>query len=123
MTLNAVTPFSERAYGSNALRSARDTEYDVFSRVTRLLREASRDGRGRDTIFAVYKNNELWTILATDLSDPANALPREVKAGLISLAIFSLRHGKTVLAGDATIDALIEVNIAVMKGLRGEAAK
>lgn len=120
MTLNAVTPFAEGAYGSRELRSARDAEYDAFSRVTRLLREADRAGRDRDSIFAVYKNNELWTVLASDLSDPANSLPQEVKAGLLSLALFSLRHGRAVLAGGESLAPLIDINIAVMKGLRGE---
>lgn len=113
-------PFSERAYGSPALRGARDTEYDVFSKVTRLLRQAPRSSLSEDTIFAVSKNIDLWTLLAADLSHPENALPDDLKAGLLSLAAFSIRHGHSVYAGRATTDALIDVNLSVMKGLRGE---
>lgn len=118
--MNAVTPLSESGYGANAVRSPRDAEYDVISRVTRLLRQADRSGRSGDAIMAVHRNNELWTLLATDLADPGNALPTETKAGLLSLAGFSLRHGHAVLAGQATTDPLIEINLSIMKGLRGE---
>ncbi|SMO92022.1 flagellar protein FlaF [Paracoccus laeviglucosivorans] len=114
-------PFPEHAYGNPALRGARDMEYDAFSRVTRMLRQSPRECTGGETIAAVAKNNDLWTLLATDLSDPRNALADETKAGLLSLALFSLRHGQRVLAGDATTDTLIEINISVMKGLRGGA--
>ncbi|MGA0614742.1 flagellar biosynthesis regulator FlaF [Paracoccus sp. KR1-242] len=120
--MNAIMPFAERAYGSPALRGAKDMEYDAFSRVTRMLHLAPRECRSDATVVAVSRNNELWTLLATDLADPANGIEDQVKAGLISLAIFSLRHGQSVLSGKATTDALIDINLAVMKGLRGEGA-
>ncbi|MDO5706212.1 MAG: flagellar biosynthesis regulator FlaF [Paracoccus sp. (in: a-proteobacteria)] len=109
-------------YGSNTVRTEKDTEYDVFARVTRMLRQAARDGDTVASIQAVHKNTELWNILASDLSHSDNALPDEVKAGLISLALFSVRHGHSVMNGTATVDALIDVNMSVMKGLRGEVA-
>ncbi|MDO5631694.1 MAG: flagellar biosynthesis regulator FlaF [Paracoccus sp. (in: a-proteobacteria)] len=115
--MNAHAP-----YGSHTVRTAKDSEYDVFARVTRMLRQSANDGGTADSIRAVQKNNELWTILAADLAHPHNGLPDEVKAGLISLAMFSVRHGHAVMNGTATADALIEVNLSVMKGLRGEVA-
>lgn len=117
--MNAVLPFSEHAYGTPALRGARDLEYDAFSRVTRMLRQAPRDCGSPETVAAVAKNNELWTILAGDLSDPGNRLPADIKANLLSLARFSLRHGQAVLAGLGCTDVLIDINVAIMKGLRG----
>ena len=59
-------------------------------------------------------------ILAADLADPGNGLPDALKAQLLSLARFSLRHSDRVLAGNATSAVLIDVNISIMKGLRGE---
>ncbi|WP_325168770.1 flagellar biosynthesis regulator FlaF [Paracoccus caeni] len=117
-----MTPLSQNGYGTPAVRTARDSEYDVFSRITRMLRQADTTDDRRAMIDAVHKNNQLWTILATDLAETGNLLPDDVKAGLISLAAFSLRHGHAVLAGRAEISALIDVNVAVMKGLRGEVA-
>lgn len=117
--MNAVTPLSENGYGASAVRSARDAEYDVISRVTRLLRQSDRSGRSPEAVMAVHRNNELWTLLATDLADPGNALPEATKAGLLSLAAFSLRHGHAVLAGEGTTEVLIDINMAILKGLRG----
>lgn len=120
--MNAVPSFAGHGYGSNVVRTARDAEYEVISRVTHLLRRAADGGFGPDLIAAVHKNNELWTILAADLASPGNALPDEVKAGLLSLAAFSLRQGHQALAGSAQVDPLVDVNIALMRGLRHEAA-
>lgn len=103
------------------MRTARDAEYDVVSRVTALLRHADRYGRTAASVHAVLKNSELWTLLASDLAGSGNNLPEDVKAGLISLAGFSIRHGQDVLWGGATTDPLIDVNMMVLKGLRGEA--
>ena len=120
--MNAVTPLSQNGYGAQAVRTARDTEYDIFSRVTRMLRQSAASPNTAANIEAVHKNNQLWTLLAGDLAAPGNALPDEVKAGLLSLAAFAVRHGAAVLAGAATVDALIDINLSVMKGLRGEVA-
>lgn len=119
--MNAVTPLNKLGdYGYNAVRTERDTEYDAFSRITFSLRKAAAADDAIDVIRAVHKNSELWTILAHDLAQPTNGLPDEVKAGLLSLAQFSLRHGRAVMQGSARPEALIDVNMAIMKGLRGE---
>ncbi len=118
--MNAVTPVPRHGYTANVVRTARDAEYDAISRITRMLRQSDRSGRSPEAVMAVHRNNELWTLLATDLANPGNALPDEVKAGLLSLAAFSLRHGSSVMAGNATTDALIEVNLSILRGLRGE---
>lgn len=85
--MNAVTPLTDYGhYGSAGLRTERDSEYDAFSYVTRLLRDAKSSRLGPATVQAIHKNSELWSILATDLAQPDNTLPDETKAGLISLA-------------------------------------
>lgn len=120
MILNAVTPVIEHGYRTSALRTARDAEYDIFSRVTGMLRQSGRKADNTDTIQAVHKNTELWTLLALDLAEPGNALSDETKAGLLSLAGFAIRHGNSIMAGNAATDPLIEINLTVMRGLRGE---
>lgn len=108
------------AYGDNALRTPRDTEYAAFSRVTSMLRQSLRCQDRTLEIKAVSSNNKLWTILATDLAHEDNALLPETRASLLSLALFSIRHGHAVLAEKATADALVDINMSIMKGLRGE---
>ncbi|MFC3167359.1 MULTISPECIES: flagellar biosynthesis regulator FlaF [Paracoccus] len=116
--MNAVSSFAGHGYGSSVVRTPRDAEYDVFSRITRMLRQAAEDKNGADVIAAVHKNNQLWTILAADLASAGNGLPDEVRGGLLSLASFSLRHGHRAMARKAAIEPLIDVNMAVMRGLR-----
>ncbi|RNF34661.1 flagellar biosynthesis regulator FlaF [Paracoccus methylarcula] len=119
--MNALASDYSHGYGNNPVRSDRDTEYAMLSRVTSMLRRASASGDIRVQIEAVGKNNQLWTILAADLASEGNALPDDLRARLLSLASFSLRHGHAVLVRKATVNALIDVNMSIMKGLRGEA--
>lgn len=120
--MNAVTPMQVHiGYASNAIRTDKDNEYSVFARVTHMLRRAHQGAQMRECIAAVHKNNDLWTILAADLAHPDNSLPDQLKAGLLSLAFFSIRHGHAVMNGTASIEALVDVNISIMKGLRQEA--
>lgn len=117
MTAQPVGPIHQ-GFDTGTARAPRDIEYAAFSHVTRQLKAAQR---GRlPAPAAVYNNTALWTALATDLADTGNSLPDQLKASLLSLSIFSIRHGQAVAAGRATVDALIDVNLAIMKALRGE---
>ena len=109
-----------RGAGFNTVRSHRDVEYDAFSRVTRDLQRASRGEMSLAR--AAAANADLWSTLAADLADDGNDLPDDLKARLLSLAIFSIRQSHRAIAGNAEPAALIDVNLAIMKGLRGEVA-
>lgn len=111
----------QTGYGPSVVRTTRDVEYDALSRVTGMLRKSAASGDRLAEIQAVRKNIELWTILAGDLSSEGNKLPKELRAQLLSLAAFSLRHSQAVFTKDANTEALIDVNMSIMKGLRSEA--
>ena len=117
-----TAPFrkSRVEFGSDYVRTDRDNEYMVVSRVTRLLQNAVDSGDRLAEIRAAHSNNELWIALAADLASPGNALPDKLKASLISLAMFSIRHGRKVLNENASVGPLLEINMRIMKGLRGE---
>ena len=75
---------------------------------------------------AVHHNSRLWLTLLEDLTNPANGLAADLKARLGSLAATSVRHGQRVVAGQATLSLLIDINRAVAAGLmqaRANAAK
>ncbi len=103
---------------SEHIQTERDIEYDAFSRVSHALQNAQPDSTALTA--AVHMNTELWTLLANDLASPGNELPDQLKARLISLAIFSIRHGYRTLAGDASVGILIEINRSIMAGLRND---
>jgi flagellar biosynthesis activator protein FlaF len=110
------------AYGGarSAVRTPRQDEYAAFVHVTRRLVEAS-SGAARDfpaLAAALHDNRRLWTALASDVATPGNALPQKLRAGIFHLAEFTRAHTRKVLAGDADAAALIDVNMAMMRGLR-----
>ncbi|MTH76107.1 hypothetical protein GL286_00015 [Paracoccus aestuariivivens] len=94
-------------------------EYDAFSLVTRELVKSPRECADIRTISAISRNNELWTFLGAALADPSNQLRDDLKSGLMSLSAFVLRHGHNVLVGRGNTNVLIDINMAIMRGLRG----
>lgn len=110
------------AYAATAapIRTDRGNEFDAFSRVTADLRSAW-DRRVTDYpafVMAVDRNRRLWTLLAIEVADRANALPEDLRARLFYLAEFTIAHSREVLRGKDDVGPLIDVNIAVMRGLR-----
>lgn len=115
-----------RAYGQVTRRTAtgRALEYAVFEQITRDLQSVHDDGGANSGAWgdAIYRNLQLWTIIATDLLSADNALPDETKAGLISLSEFVRRTCLKVLSGSEGLADVIEVNRTIMAGLDGSAA-
>ncbi len=87
----------------------------MLARVTGMLIESAQS-RGNALVEACYYNRKLWTIFQADLVNPANALPNEVKARLISLSIWVQKYTGEVLTG-AAVEPLINVNRSIMEGL------
>lgn len=109
------------AYGApgTPVRSNRSTEYDLFARITRQMREAFSKGKpGRMALVrALHENQRLWTTLAVDVADDGNGLPSELRARLFYLAEFTQVHTSKVLSGELSAEVLIDINTAVMRGL------
>jgi len=113
----------QNAYGdaTRATGTPRSVEYQVFGRITGALNRASRGDRPfRELVAALHDNLELWTVIAADVANPGNALPQELRAGLAGLAKFVHAHTRKVLREEAGAEILIEINTAVMRGLRGQ---
>lgn len=111
------------AYSGAAVptRTERGIEYDAFAKCTHALRVAQGGFGGYPALVrALSDNRRLWNVLAADVSGAANGLPAPLRAGIFYLAEFTRHHSKRVLAGEADIAALIDVNTAVMRGLRGQ---
>ncbi|WP_197918659.1 flagellar biosynthesis regulator FlaF [Thiosulfatihalobacter marinus] len=119
MTPNTL---AQRAYAraSAPTRTPRKLEYDVIARVTHRLKSSAKKGTSgfSDLVHALHENRQLWTILAADVADVANELPTPLRAQLFYLAEFTHHHSQKVLAGKASVRPLLEVNTAVLRGLR-----
>ncbi|MBS9717728.1 flagellar biosynthesis regulator FlaF [Pseudohalocynthiibacter aestuariivivens] len=119
--MNAYT-MAKTAYSASAtpVRTPRSTEYQTFARVTQKLTQA--DGKTGaeflDLVRAIHENRQLWTLLATDVAGDGNALPQQLRAQLFYLAEFTAEHSRKVLKNEASVEALVDINTAIMRGLR-----
>lgn len=98
----------------------RTSEYRAFADITRRLSELSdRENESFPMVAdALYRNNRLWSVLLQDVASPTNKLPSDLRAGIFYLAEYSRIHSARVLRKEATVTVLIEINTAVMRGLR-----
>lgn len=112
------------AYGrpDTELRSLRGVEYDLLARCTAALRTAQAETADFPALAtAVDRNLRLWATLAADVAGAGNGLPQELKARLVYLYEFTATHSRAVLEGGMSPGVLVDINTAVMRGLRGEA--
>lgn len=107
---------------SNVQKTARTAEYQVIARITaRLQRAQAERANGFAALAeALTENRRLWTEFAIDLASVENTLPDPLKLQLLQLAQYSLRHTEAVLRSDASPDVLIDINLAIMRGLSGK---
>lgn len=107
---------------SNAQKTARTAEYQVIARITSRLQRAHADRANGFAALAeaLTENRRLWTEFAIDLASAENTLPDALKLQLLQLANFTLRHTEAVLRAGASADVLIDINIAIMRGLAGK---
>lgn len=105
---------------STPLRTPRSTEYEAFSRITRKLKEVHSKNCNVDSNFlrVLHENQLLWSFFAASVADGNNALPKDLRAKLFYLYEFTTHHSRKIRKGEGSLVPLIEVNIAVMTGLK-----
>ena len=118
---------AKTAYGGagTPTRTARGAEYEIVARVTHALKAALLPGTGGFAALAaaLHDNQRLWSVLASDVAEPSNSLPAPLRARIFYLAEFTRMQTRKILSGDATADVLVDINTAVMRGLRGEGSR
>ncbi len=98
----------------------RATEHRLISEVTRAVEEAWTGGlRGAALMPPLHRSREMWSTFAASCGAAGNALPRELRAGVISLSLWVDRHTSAVVAGREELDPLLDANQALMDGLAG----
>lgn len=120
MSAHALT---QNAHGdaTRATGTPRDVEYQVFSQITGRLNRAIPGQRSfGELAMALHENLRLWTIIATGVTRAENGLPLQLRAQLADLSKFTRSHTQKVLRKEAAASILIEINTAIMRGLRGQ---
>ncbi|MFL4469467.1 flagellar biosynthesis regulator FlaF [Tateyamaria armeniaca] len=120
----SATSQALRGYATNAAstRSDRRAEYEIIARVTQELRDRAVKQKSDFPAFveALHNNQRLWTALVVDVADIKNPLPKELKARIVYLAEFTANHSRQVLKKKASVMPLLEINMAVLRGLKKE---
>jgi flagellar biosynthesis activator protein FlaF len=112
------------AYGrpETPVRSQRSIEYDLFARVTKRMTAAwaARSSDFSGLVRALHDNTTMWRTLAADVAEPENGLPKQLRARLFYLYEFTAQHSPKILDNQGSVEVLVDINTAVMRGLRGE---
>ncbi len=107
-----------RAYQAAAThRSQREQEADVFRRASGALK-AARDSDAIRRVQAIADNRRLWITVADLMRDPANALPQDLRASIVSVGIAVQREMER---DSPDFDFLIAINENIAAGLSGPA--
>ena len=119
MTFHSAISYAQRAAPTRSLRSV---EYDLLAQVTQRLRSAwaNRTTDFPALVRAVTDNTQLWSTLASDVALPGTGLPQALRARLFYLYEFTAKHSRAVLDDKASVEVLADINMAVMRGLRGD---
>lgn len=112
------------AYGlpQTPARNPRALEYDLLARASKGLTAAWARRRSDypGLVAALDMNLQLWSTFGADVADPGNGLPPELRQRLFYLYRFTAQHSRAVMDGNASVDVLIDINTAIMRGLRGD---
>lgn len=111
---------------ARATESSRALEARALFQGARLL-EACGEGwdlpdRAALLDHALRYNQRLWTFFQSELSDPGNPLPREIRSNLLSLSLFVDRRIFDLMERPdrEKLRALIEINRQIGAGLSQE---
>jgi flagellar protein FlaF len=112
--------FSYADIQTDSVADARDRERQLLDRCIVLLDEARQAGCDSiKAIEALHFTNRLWTTLVEDLGSAENALPKDLRANLISIGLWVLREAEEVRQGRSdNFDGLIEVSQIIRDGIR-----
>ena len=113
MTLSAYQAARARA------ETPRAAELRLLGEITGEMMEAEERGlKGALLMPPLHRNRQMWDAFSTDCGIAGNGLPHELRAQIISLALWVDRFASDVIAGRERIRELIEVNRMIMDGLR-----
>ncbi|TGX54233.1 flagellar biosynthesis regulator FlaF [Sphingomonas gei] len=115
MTLTAYQHARSRA------ETPRAAEFRLMSQITGEMMDAETAGlKGAMLMQPLHRNREMWSAFATDCGATGNGLPNELRAQIISLALWVERFTSDVVSGREPLGELISLNRTIMEGLRGQ---
>lgn len=114
-------PLSAYQRARQVLETPRSTEHRLLGEITAGLMHARDAGlSGAALMDVLHRNREVWQAFAADCGLPGNGLPAQLRASIVSIALWVDRHISLVMAGREELEPLIEINRLVMQGLEGD---
>lgn len=112
--------FSYADVQTDSIADAKDRERQLLTRSIALLMDARKAGTdSMETVEALHFMNRVWTTFVEDLGNPENALPKELRANLISIGLWLLREAEEVRQGRSqNFEGLIEVSQIIRDGIQ-----
>jgi len=113
----------------------RQIERRILSRITGQLEQHAQGFDGaeskseRQTLLAsglrssLSENQAMWRAMRHDLAADGNALPANLRASLLSLALWVDRQSAAVMGGEKGLGALVAINRSIIAGLSGQAPR
>lgn len=119
---NAVMATEGYSNSRSQTKTAKSIEYDAISQITFLLQSSvTAPGIPFSRLCEVVnKNRKLWRIFSIEALNPNNPLMPQTKAQILNLATFVENHSSRVLRREVDARMLVEINVAIMRGLQGE---
>ena len=100
---------------------SKDRERQVLDRSIALLQAAmaSGEGYGKETVEAVYFTRRVWIRFIEDLGNPENQLEEELRANLISIAIWILKEVEKIRKRESTnFQGIIDITTIIKDGIK-----
>jgi len=104
----------------DSAKAERNSEGLALDHSIDLMEKAHNCGMtSTEAVEAQFFINRLWVYFIEDLSSPANALPEQLRADIISIGIWVLRETEQIRRGERSdFRAVIEVTQAIREGLK-----
>lgn len=98
---------------------ARERERQLLDRSLELWKKAQEEGpKSFAAVEAVHFAIRLWSTLLEDLADADNALPKELRASLISIGIWVLREADAIRQGESdNIAGILDITKIIRDGV------
>ena len=112
--------FSYADVQSTSVSDAKDRERELLTRSIDMLSAAALAGQdSMEAVEALRFTNRVWTVFIEDLGSSDNALPKELRANLISIGLWLLREAEDIRQGRTNnFEGLIEVSQIIRDGIQ-----
>lgn len=112
--------FSYDDIQADSVADARDRERQLLTRSIDMLSAAAAIGHGsQEAVEALHFTSRVWSTFLEDLGSNDNALPKELRANLISIGLWLLRETEDVRQGRTNnFEGLIEVSQIIRDGIQ-----